>query len=64
VEALFKEGSAEFGNLWECALHAKALAKRQRARTRFGQVVVVTSPQMAEVTVRKGAVKERCEGEV
>mmetsp|Transcript_7516 Transcript_7516/g.23336 ORF Transcript_7516/g.23336 Transcript_7516/m.23336 type:complete len:224 (-) Transcript_7516:1019-1690(-) len=53
VEALLKESSAEFGNLWETALHAKALAKRQRSLTRFGEVVVITSPQMAEVTVRR-----------
>mmetsp|Transcript_6902 Transcript_6902/g.22163 ORF Transcript_6902/g.22163 Transcript_6902/m.22163 type:complete len:307 (-) Transcript_6902:225-1145(-) len=52
IEALLKETSAEFGNLWEAALYSKALAKRQRARVRFGEVAVITSPQLAPHTVR------------
>ena len=36
----------------EAALYSKALAKRQRALIRFGEVAVITSPQLAPHTVR------------
>ena len=52
VEALLKERSAEYGNVWESALLVKALAKRQCSIVRFGSVRVVTAAAMAAYTDR------------
>ena len=52
VEALLKERSAEWGNVFESALLVKTLAKRQCAATRFGKVVVVVAACLADLTRR------------
>ena len=50
VRAIPVDVSADAAN--EAALYSKALAKRQRALIRFGEVAVITSPQLAPHTVR------------
>ena len=52
IEALVKEPSAEFGNLWEGALLVKMVAKRQAALVRFGSIVIVTGSSVAETALR------------
>ena len=52
IEALVKESSADFGDLWEGALLVKGVAKRQAALVRFGAIAVVTGTAMAPATER------------
>ena len=52
VEAVLKERSAEFGNIFESALLCKALAKRQCSGIHFEQVTVITAEAVADATRR------------
>lgn len=52
IEALVKERSAEWANLWESTLLVKMVAKRQCALVRFGSVAVITSVALEPATMR------------